>query len=283
MRALHRIKPALQIAGFHPAPFLMSSVPLLAQDGFILSAAQKASAKQALPLCLHAQAATASTGAAPARGAFILLEGLDRSGKTTQVARLCAHLAARGVTVDPLKFPARETAIGQLINAYLTKTSDISDAAVHLLFSANRWEAAEGMRAALAAGRTLVVDRYAYSGVAYTAAKRVNGLDVAWCRAPDVGLPAPDLVVFLGLSSEAAAQRSAYGEERYERAAFQDQVQATFSLVPLRWAAWALFFALQFLKRSQAHEHISSLCACAHVFLQDHKACILRAGALRIC
>ena len=39
--------------------------------------------------------------------------------------------------------------------------------------------------AALAAGRTLVVDRYALSGAAFTAAKRLAGLDLAWCQVPE--------------------------------------------------------------------------------------------------
>lgn len=70
-----------------------------------------------------------------------------------------------------------------------------------------------------------MVDRYAYSGVAFTAAKGLPGLGADWCRAPDAGLPAPDAVVFLSLSAEAAAARGGYGEERYERAAFQQEVR----------------------------------------------------------
>lgn len=69
------------------------------------------------------------------RGALVVVEGLDRSGKSTQVDRLVQHLQARHV-----KFPERTTAIGSMINAYLTRQSDINDHAVHLLFSANRWE-----------------------------------------------------------------------------------------------------------------------------------------------
>ena len=38
------------------------------------------------------------------------------------------------------------------------------------------------MLAALSAGRTLVVDRYAYSGAAFTAAKGIPGLDLVWCK-----------------------------------------------------------------------------------------------------
>ena len=42
------------------------------------------------------------------------------------------------------------------------------------------------MEATLRAGTTLVVDRYAYSGVAFTAAKALPGLDLEWCKARDV-------------------------------------------------------------------------------------------------
>ena len=38
------------------------------------------------------------------------------------------------------------------------------------------------MLAALSAGQTLVVDRYAYSGAAFTAAKGIPGLDLEWCK-----------------------------------------------------------------------------------------------------
>lgn len=77
---------------------------------------------------------------------------------------------------------------------------------------------------ALAAGTTLVIDRYSYSGIAYTSAKLVPHLDMEWCRASESGLPAPDLLIFMTLPPEVAATRGGYGEERYEKAAFQKQV-----------------------------------------------------------
>lgn len=49
--------------------------------------------------------------------------------------------------------------------------NDLSDEAIHLLFSANRWERANHIIKTLEAGTTLVIDRYCYSGVAYSAAK----------------------------------------------------------------------------------------------------------------
>jgi hypothetical protein len=88
----------------------------------------------------------------------------------------------------------------------------------------------ESIVSKLAAGTTLVVDRYAYSGVAFTAAKHVPGLDASWCMAPDAGLPAPDAVFFLSLPAQAAEARGGYGEERYEKAAFQAEVLKQFQV-----------------------------------------------------
>lgn len=115
-----------------------------------------------------------------------------------------------------------------MINSYLTSQSEIDDAAVHLLFSANRWEKKELLLRKLQQGTTLIVDRYAYSGVAFTSAKKAAGLDTEWCKAPDKGLPSPDIVFFLNISAADAAGRGGFGEERYERPAFQEEVLKQF-------------------------------------------------------
>ncbi|KAJ1508251.1 hypothetical protein HMI54_003359 [Coelomomyces lativittatus] len=55
-----------------------------------------------------------------------------------------------------------------------------------------------------------------------------NGLDVNWCKQPDIGLPQPDLVLYLDLSNEERKKRKGYGEERYENDDFQDKVRHIF-------------------------------------------------------
>lgn len=55
-----------------------------------------------------------------------------------------------------------------------------------------------------------------------------QGLDYEWCRAPDIGLPAPDLTLFLSLSAEEAARRGGYGRERYEAVSIQTKVRELF-------------------------------------------------------
>ena len=74
------------------------------------------------------------------RGAFILFEGVDRCGKTTQAKRLVDALVQRGQPTVFFRFPDRETPIGVQIDAYLRNAAELDDHAVHLLFSANRWE-----------------------------------------------------------------------------------------------------------------------------------------------
>ncbi len=74
------------------------------------------------------------------RGAFILFEGVDRCGKSTQCKMLVQNLQSRGIEAELWRYPDRTTAIGQMIDKYLQSQTEMDDAAIHLLFSANRWE-----------------------------------------------------------------------------------------------------------------------------------------------
>lgn len=77
-------------------------------------------------------------------------------------------------------------------------------------------------------GTTVISDRYAFSGIAFSAAK---GLQYEWCRAPDVSLPAPDLTIFLDILPGAARSRGGYGEERYEVEDMQSRVREVFNRI----------------------------------------------------
>ena len=99
---------------------------------------------------------------------------------------------------------------------------------IHLLFSANRWEAAASIRTAIQEGITVVIDRYYYSGIVYSAAKGNIDLSLEWARYPEVGLPLPDLCLFLAITPEAAAERGGFGNERYETTVMQKRVRELF-------------------------------------------------------
>jgi len=167
------------------------------------------------------------------RGALIVFEGCDRSGKTTVVDRLVKQLnGTKQLGKDDqepakmMRFPDRTTRIGQDINDYLqNKKTELNDREVHLLFSENRREKETEMKEALNAGQHVIIDRYAFSGVAFSAAKEKEGMDLEWCRQPDRGLPKPDLVCLLDVSPEEASKRGDYGNEKYEKIEFQAKVR----------------------------------------------------------
>ena len=53
-------------------------------------------------------------------------------------------------------------------------------------------------------------------------------LPFEWCRNPDIGLPAPDLVIFFDITPEIAKERGGYGQERYEKEEMQLRVRKFF-------------------------------------------------------
>jgi len=62
----------------------------------------------------------------------------------------------------------------------------------------------------------------------YSAAKHNPSLSIDWAKAPDVGLPRPDVVVFLDLEPEEAEKRGGYGDEKYEKKEMQQRVRELF-------------------------------------------------------
>ncbi|KAK6019756.1 hypothetical protein OSTOST_14602, partial [Ostertagia ostertagi] len=105
------------------------------------------------------------------RGALIVFEGLDRSGKSTQAKRLADKVNSSGGQAVLLPFPDRKEPFGQVIDRYLRKEIDLCERALHLAFSANRWEKAALIEEKIAAGVDVICDRYCFSGVAYSIAK----------------------------------------------------------------------------------------------------------------
>nr|QSE03617.1 thymidylate kinase [Metchnikovella dogieli] len=155
------------------------------------------------------------------RGRLIVFEGLDRAGKTTMANKTIEHLCQQGIRMESLCFPFYDTPTGNIIKTHLKERHPMEDHVVHLLFSANRWEAKAKIESALDSGISIVLDRYYPSGIAYSAAK---GLPLEWCCGPDNGLPRPDIVFFLSINPENAAARAGYGKDLYEKRNFQEKI-----------------------------------------------------------
>src|SRR5829696_8539245 len=109
------------------------------------------------------------------RGVFLVFEGGDGVGKTTQVARMCGLLAERGHDVVRTYEPG-DTAVGRRIRDIVLspKTGDLAPRAEALLYAADKAQhLAEVLRPALERGAVVVCDRYVDSMLAYQGAGRV--------------------------------------------------------------------------------------------------------------
>ena len=148
------------------------------------------------------------------RGALIVFEGLDQSGKQTQAEALRDLVVGRGRACRLLSFPDYETAIGTEISKALHGERDYAADTLQLLYIANRYEKRAEIEEALAAGTVVVCDRYMASSIAYGEAQ---GLDPAWLTDAQKFLPQPDLTIVLDIAPETAVERKASNRDKYER------------------------------------------------------------------
>jgi len=160
---------------------------------------------------------------------FVTLEGIDRSGKTTQARLLSEALGPDTLLLrEPGGTPAGERIRELLGDARieLEATSEL------LLFGAARAElVAREIRPAIAAGRDVVCDRFTDSTLAYQGAARGLGADpVTVLNRLATGGLRPDLTVLLRVEAGLAAQRRAADDDRFERegAEFQVAVAAAY-------------------------------------------------------
>ncbi len=142
---------------------------------------------------------------------FIAFEGLDGSGKTTQIALLRDFLRARGHTVFTTREPGG-TPIGERIRAVL---HDLRHAEMHpraelLLYAASRAQlVAQEIRPRLARGEIVLSDRFADSTLAYQGYGRGLPLDALRTILEfATGGLRPDLVVYLEVAPEEGLQRN---------------------------------------------------------------------------
>lgn len=140
---------------------------------------------------------------------LIVIEGLDGAGKSTQVKKLRSFLEERSSGLEYVHFPRYDAPVyGDLISRFLRGEFG-SNASVHpqlvaLLFAEDRHGAASQICNALSQGRTVLLDRYVYSNIAYQCAKLSDAGEREALREwifnteyKDFGEPRPDLNIFL--------------------------------------------------------------------------------------
>jgi dTMP kinase len=176
------------------------------------------------------------------RGRFIVLEGVDGCGSTTQTRQLVAALGASGraarATCEPSDGP-----LGTLIRAALERRLTASDgktpkrldwATLALLFAADRLDhVASVVEPALAEGAAVVSDRYTLSSIVYQSVT-APGVDdaVQWISSLNRVAIRPDLTLVLDVPVELAAERRrARGgpEELFDALSLQERLAAAYA------------------------------------------------------
>jgi dTMP kinase len=164
------------------------------------------------------------------QGKFITFEGIDGSGKSTQLRMLAGTLRERGIDLITTCQPGGTPLGRRLREAFLETEENVAPMAELLLFAADRAQHVEFLiRPALSEGRVVISDRYADATFAYQGAGR--GFDEGTVneviRLATGGLQ-PDLTIFFDISIETAVKRMSTRNETNERANRMDFETAEF-------------------------------------------------------
>jgi dTMP kinase len=167
------------------------------------------------------------------RGRFIVVEGIDGSGKSTVAARVADELTRRGRRVLRTREPGG-TLLGEKIRALLldAKNHEMLPFTELFLYMASRAQLVdEVIRPSLRKGVDVVCDRYYYSTAAYQGAAGAVGIPVVMTVAEKIAkFERPDLVALLDVDPAVARRREGIRNDRVESKglAYQKRVRAGF-------------------------------------------------------
>ncbi len=161
------------------------------------------------------------------KGKFIVIEGLDGSGASTQVGMLSEYLSSKGYKVLVTKEPTNNL-IGGLIRGQLTHEWKSNPECLQLLFAADRSHHIEKeIIPALERGFIVISDRYMYSSLAFGSID----CDTEWLKSINSKFLKPDVSIILNVPPEVSVERigrSRAGFELFEDKAKLEKVRAVF-------------------------------------------------------
>lgn len=143
-------------------------------------------------------------------GLFIVLEGPDGSGKTTQIALLKEYLEEQGKECLITREPGG-TRIGEVIREIILNPdyTEMSDVTEMLLYAASRAQLMHDVIIpALEAGKAVISDRFVFSSMVYQGIARNLGIDtVEAINAPGIGSYTPDKIFYIDIPEEEGIAR----------------------------------------------------------------------------
>lgn len=145
------------------------------------------------------------------KGFFIVIEGIDASGKATQTKKAVEKLKKEGNEVEYINFPEYDSKFGSLVGKYLRgefgEKEEIPVEIRCMLYAMDRYQFKEDIQNHLKQGKTVISDRYIESNLGYQAAehkgKKRKKL-INWIETVEGRLPQSDIVIFLDVSPKEA-------------------------------------------------------------------------------
>jgi len=171
-----------------------------------------------------------------ARGTFIAIEGIDGSGKRTQVELLTITLASRGHSIFSVGFPQYDSWFGKMVGKFLNgELGPLDSVDPHfsaMLYAGDRFEAKSALQSALEEGRIVLADRYIASNLAHQVARapaEKRSAFMTWIEHLEYniyGLPRENLILYLRVPPRHAQELIARKSERSYTSAKQDIQEA---------------------------------------------------------
>ena len=138
----------------------------------------------------------------PKKAPFIVIEGIDSSGKSFHLAAIAEAVEKKGFPVRTLLFPNATTKLGRFLKMCLREGKQMDLWTQHVLFSLHRWEMNEWITQSLEQGEAVVCERYSWSGMAYSIAYSEPGVELGQLMSTDLGILLPDVVVFMDVKPD---------------------------------------------------------------------------------
>lgn len=221
----------------------------------------------------------------PEKGKLVVLEGIDGSGKSTQLARLCDHLQENHINFRQISFPCYREPSSALVRMYLAgefgaNPGDVNPYAASAFYAVDRFASfKKDWGEYYTLGGTVVMDRYTTSNAICQGAKLPKEEREGFFRwlcefeFEKLQLPAPDAVIYLDMPVEQAMRNLRSRESQTHTRADIHEIDPAFlescrdsamqAAKVLRWKTISCTDGNRFLPVEEIHEKIWDVLSCA--------------------
>lgn len=207
------------------------------------------------------------------KGKFLVIDGMDGSGKTEQTRMLVERMAKESLPVETVSFPRYETDSGKVVKAYLDGAfgtpDDVGSKRASVLYAVDRYAASAGMRRTLEAGTNLVANRYVASNMGHQGSKERRETErmafYRWNDELEYGLfaiPRPDLNVILHVPVDVSLsliEKRGATKDLHENRSHLEAAEATYLEISRTFPGFALIECVEegrLLSIPEVHEKV---------------------------